>query len=336
MAIKKNIANKKSDDRIKIAITGVNSFVGSNLIRRLSNDPRYHIVAIDIKKPDFLEKGAKFYKIDLTEPVVDGVIAEIFKKEKIEQVVHLAFLSSPIRNTTFSHELEVIGTLNIIHAASAVKLNKFVIRSTTMAYGANATNPNFLTEQHPLRAGSEMAYLRDKMEIENVVRRFSEKNPNTTVSVLRVCNIMGPTIKNFFTSYLSSPVVMTIMGYDPLFQFVHEEDVIDIFRLVVDGNFQGIFNIVGRGVLPFSTILKLAGKISLPFPYPIAHATVSALWSLDLSPVPPAFLNFLRYICVADGNKAKRVLNFQARYTTKDSVESFIGTQRLRELRFVE
>ncbi|MCL5878631.1 MAG: NAD-dependent epimerase/dehydratase family protein, partial [Deltaproteobacteria bacterium] len=307
----------------KIAITGINSFIGSNLIRRLANNPDYKIIAIDIRKPDFLEKNITFYKIDLTEPMVDAVIADIFKKEGIGEVVHLAFLSSPIKNTTLSHELEVIGTLNILHASAAAKIRKFVIRSTTMAYGANATNPNFLTEAHPLMADPQMAYLRDKIEVEHLVRRFQDKNPQAVVTVLRPCAIMGPTVKNFLTSYFASPVIMTILGFDPLFQFVHEEDVIDVFRVAIEDDYPGIFNIVGRGVLPFSTILKLSGKIGIPFPYPIAYSLVSMLWSANLSPVPPTFLNFLKYTWLADGAKAKKTMRFEARYPIKDTLESF-------------
>lgn len=335
MPSKKN--NKKNTIRPKkLAVTGINSFIGSNLVRRLVHDPHYQIIALDTRKPDFLEKGVKFYKIDLTEPMIDAAITEIFRKEKIDEVVHLAFLSGPIKNTSISHELEVIGTLNVLHASSAVKLKKIIVRSTTMVYGANATNPNFLTEEHPLRADPKMAYLRDKMEVEQLVKRFSNKNPNTVVTVLRPCAMMGPTVKNFLTSYLATPLIMTILGFDPLFQFVHEEDVIDVFRAAVEGSYHGAFNIVGRSVLPFSTILKLTGKLGIPVPYPIAHALVGMLWSVNLISVPPAFLDFLKYTWVADGAKAKNIFNFEARYTTKDALESFMGTQRLRELRLVE
>lgn len=335
MPSKKN-DKKNTNPLTKIVLTGVNSFIGSNLARRLANDPRYQLIVIDIRKPDFLEKGVKFYKVDITEPMVDSVIAGIFRKEAVDTVVHLAFLSSPIKDTSLSHELEVIGTLNMIHASSAIKLKKFIIKSTTMVYGADATNPNFLTENHPLRADPGMAYLRDKIEVEHIVKRFSEKNPNTVVTVLRACSILGPTIKNFLTSYFSSPVIIRILGFDPLFQFVHEEDIIDVFRVAVEGDYPGIFNIVGRGVLPFSTLLKLSGKLAIPVPYPIAYSIVSMMWSGNLLSVPPTFLNFLKYTWLADGAKAKKIMKFEARYTTKDTLESFMGTQRLRELRLVE
>lgn len=331
---KKN--NKSLKTPKKIAITGINSFIGSNLARRLANNPGYQLVAIDIKKPGFLEKNVKFYHIDITEPMVDAVIARIFKKEKIDELVHLAFLSSPIKNTSLSHELEVIGTLNIIHAASTIKLKKFLLKSTTMVYGANATNPALLTEEYPLTADSGMEYLKDKIEVEHIVKRFSEKNPDTTVTILRHCTIMGPTVKNFMTSYLASPAVLTILGFDPLFQFTHEEDIINVFRIAIEDNYPGVFNIVGRGALPFSTILKLAGKLRIPIPYPIAYSMVSMLWSANLLPVPPAFLNFLKYACIADGARAKKVMKFKARYTIKETLESFMGTQRLRELRLAE
>ncbi|MGB9734994.1 MAG: NAD-dependent epimerase/dehydratase family protein [bacterium] len=323
---------KKTKKIRKIVITGINSFIGSNLLKRLSNNPAYQIIAIDIKKPASQGKNIKFYNIDLTEPMVDGVLAKLFKKEKVEEVVHLAFLSGPIKNTSISHELEVIGTLNIIHASTAAKIRKLVIRSTTMAYGANATNPNFLTEEHPLASNTNMSYLRDKVEIEHIVKRFKEKNPQAIVTVLRLCAIMGPTINNFLTAYLSTPVILKILGFDPLFQFIHEEDAVNAFRIAVESDYHGIFNIVGKGVLPYSTIIKLLGKLSISIPFPVAYSTISLLWSLNLSPVPPAFLNFIRYTWLADGEKAKTIMKFEPRYSIKETIEGFIGTQRLREL----
>jgi UDP-glucose 4-epimerase len=332
--MKKNDTGDTGSKRVRrIAVTGVNSFIGSHIIKKLAGNPNYQIIAIDLRKPAISGKNIKFYKIDLTEPMVDAVIAKLFKKEKIEEVIHLAFLSGPIKNTGLSHELEVIGTLNIIHASAAAKVRKFLIRSTTMAYGANATNPNFLTEEHPLASNTGMAYLRDKVEIEHLVKRFKEKNPQTVVTVLRLCAILGPTINNFLTSYLASPVIPKILGFDPLVQFVHEDDAINAFVIAAKDDYPGIFNIVGKGVLPYSTVIKLLGKLSISFPYPIAYSTISLLWSLNLSPVPPTFLNFIRYTWLADGDKAKKIMKYEPRYSIKETIESFIGTQRLRDLK---
>lgn len=332
--MKKKVHKKEKYERV-IALTGANGFIGSNLAHRIQVDPRYKLVVLDIKKPDFLHKSTKFYKIDLTEPTVDATIADILKNEHVDTFVHLAFLTNPCRNSSFAHELEVIGTMQVLHACAEVKVKKFILGSTTMVYGAQAMNPNFLTEDMPLCQNSNYNYVKDKVEAEQLVERFRRKNPDTIVTVLRPCWILGPTIQNYLTRYLYSPVIITLLGYDPLFQLVHEEDVIDAFRLAIEGDHPGIFNIVGRGVLPLSTLLKLAGKINLPLLHVIAYPLVDALWAAGLFGAPSGHLDFIRYIWVADGEKAEKELGFTPKYSTKETLNHFIGIQRLREIKLI-
>jgi hypothetical protein len=68
----------------------------------------------------------------------------------------------------------------------------------------------------------------------------------------------------------------------------------------------GTFNIVGDGVLPLSTVIRLTGRGSVPVPHPLAMPVASLLWSAQISEAPPTFLDYLRWICVADGDKARR------------------------------
>ena len=50
----------------------------------------------------------------------------------------------------------------------------------------------------------------------------------------------GPTVQNFVTRYLSRRVVPTMMGFDPLVQFVHEVDAIAAFKLAIDRDLPGV------------------------------------------------------------------------------------------------
>jgi len=333
--MKKKKLHKKHEYERVIAITGANGFIGSNITQRMQVDPRYKVVVLDIKKPEFLQKSTKYYKVDLTQPTVDQTIVEILRHENVDTFVHLAFLTNPTKHTTYAHELEVIGTMQVLHACAEVKVKKFILGSTTMVYGASAMNPNFLTEDMPLCTNSNYSYVRDKVEAEQFVERFRKKNKDICVTVLRPCWILGPTIQNYLTRYLYSPVIITLLGYDPLFQLVHEEDVIDAFRLAIEEDHPGIFNIVGRGVLPLSTLLKLAGKINFPMLHVIAYPLVDMLWAMGLFGAPSGHLDFIKYIWVADGEKAAKELGFTPRYSTKETWNHFIGIQRLREIKLI-
>jgi UDP-glucose 4-epimerase len=310
-----------------VAVTGAYSFIGAELIKRLERDRRYYkILACDVRKPTFPLHKTQFHRIDLTNPTADDELATIWRREGVDTVVHAAFLSAPTHASAWAHELESIGTMHVLNAAAECRVRKLVVWSQTVVYGASPLNPNFLSEEHEL-AGvhSRSRFVRDKAEAEKQVRRFRKENGEISVTVLRTAATLGPTIRNFATRFFSRPVAPTLMGYDPLMQFVHERDVTDAFELAVSGNFPGEFNIVGDGVLPFSTILAMMGKIPLPMPHFLAKPLSQALWATQVFDSPPNFLDFLRFLCVADGEKGKRVMGFHPRYGIKAIVQDFLG-----------
>ena len=49
------------------------------------------------------------------------------------------------------------------------------------------------------------------------------------------------------------------------------------------------------------------------------------LWATQLVGSPPSFLDFLLYLCVADGSKAKRELGFSPRLSIKRTILDFLG-----------
>src|SRR5207249_437947 len=146
---------------------------------------------IDLQKPKNLPKGVRFYKVDLTEAGTDAKLTEILQKEKITTVLHSSIFWNPSRRRERAHELEVIGTLHLLNACQEVQVQKLVVVSSTIVYGAKPNNPNFLSESAPLYAGYSNRYLKDKVELEEEVRKFRHKNPKTCVTVLRPSMIVG-------------------------------------------------------------------------------------------------------------------------------------------------
>lgn len=320
-----------------MAVTGVDTVLGRNLIGLLEEDRSVaSIVALDVVAPRTAGAKTRSYKIDLTQPSVDARIAEILKAEAVDTLVHLAFLEAPTHATAWEHELESVGTMHVLNACRAEPVDKFVLWSHTLLYGARPTNPNFLTEVHPLRGlQSSPPYIQDKLEAEHEVQRFAQASPDTIVTVLRLAPIVGPTAQSWVTRWLSHRMVPTAMGYDPLVQFLHEIDAVAAFKLAVDVDVAGTFNIVGQGVLPVSTVVKLAGRFSLPVPYFFARRAAALLWHTHLGDAPPAFVDLLRYLCVADGSRAREQLQFRPAYTTREAVLDFEGTLRMREARLL-
>ncbi len=315
-----------------VGITGASGFLGRNLLRRLLDDGEDRaILVMDIQKPPIEDKRIRYFRVDFTGPTADATLVGILKKEACDTVIHAAFLNNPTHHHTYAHEFEVIGTMHLLHAISESRVRKLIVSGSTMTYGANPSNPNFLTEEHSAGANQHDRYLRDRVEVESEVARFARRNPDTIVTVLRTCWIMGPTVSNYVTRFFSRRVVPTLLGYDPLLQFVHEDDAIDAFHRVVQHDFAGVYNIVGSGVLPLSTLLKLAGKAHIPILHVVAYPMAEALWLAQAAEAPAAFLDYLRFLWVADGDKARVEMGFEPKYSTKEAWMAFVGSRRLRK-----
>ena len=314
-----------------VAVTGACTFLGGELLRRLEEDPSCaRVLALDVRPPALSSALApsgkiEFVKLDLTQPTVDSELATLLERHKVDTFVHGAFLSHPTHASEWAHELEDVGTMHVLNACASSQPARLLMVSTTMVYGAHPQNPNFLTEEAELRGHRDSRFVNDKVRAEKQAARFAREHPSTSVAVLRFAPVLGPTISNMFTRFLSRPVAPVMMGHDPLLQFVHEQDAAWALKLAVDTPVTGPFNIVGKGVLPYTTVLAMMGHIPLPVPYLAARQLAKALWAMQVFDSSPGLLDYLLYLCVADGTRARRELGFAPRLSIKRTLQDFSG-----------
>jgi len=319
-----------------VAVTGAASFLGANLIGALEEEEAVRsLVALDARPPGTAGNKTRLYDFDLTHPAAEERLSEIFVAEGVDTVLHLAFLASPTHGRGYAHELESVGTMHLMNACRRTRVKKLVMWSQTLLYGAHPTNPNFLSEKHPLRARRTEPCLADKIEAESEALRFGKPGRGRTVTILRTAPIIGPTVDNFLTRYLSHRLVPTVLGFDPLCQFLHEADAVAAFRLAVLRDAPGVFNVTPDGVLPLSTAIRLAGRSPFPLPRALAAPLVGALWVAQVAEAPPSFFDYLEFVCVADGELARRALGFRPLYTSREAIIDFANAQHLRDVKLL-
>jgi UDP-glucose 4-epimerase len=309
-----------------VAVTGASTFLGGELLRRLEEDSRYaRVIALDVRPP--AQRGGKvdYVEIDLTQPTVDGELATLLQKAGVDTFVHGAFLSHPTHAAEWAHELEDVGTMHVLNACSGVPPRRLVMISTTLVYGAHPRNPNFLTEDAELRGHRDSRFVNDKVRAERQIQRYAKEHPDVEVCILRFAPILGPTVSNMYTRFFRRTFAPVMMGHDPLMQFVHEQDAAFALQRAVDSHATGAFNIVGKGVLPYTTVLALLGRVPVPMPQLVARQLTKVLWATQLVGSPPSFLDFLLYLCVADGTRAARELGFSPRLSIKRTILDFLG-----------
>lgn len=325
--------SRSSRSPTRIALTGLGTFLGRRLVERLlSAGPEVTLVGVDRRKPYGLSPDVHFYPVDLTVPTADAELAEVLHKEQIEVVVHLAFRREPTPDVEADHELETIGSLHLLHACSAAGIDRLVVASTTMCYGPHPDNPNFLDESHALRGHPHAHSVANRVEVEALVSGFAARHPEADVTVLRPCWIMGPTFEDAVVRYFARPLVPTLLGYDPLLQFVHEEDCLHAFVSAVMESHPGIYNVVGRDVLPLSTILRGAGRRTLPIPSQLLYRLRYYPSQAQTGDRPEGFYDYLRYLWVADGERGWAAFG-EPVYSTREAWMSFVSSRHMRRYR---
>jgi UDP-glucose 4-epimerase len=192
-----------------------------------------------------------------------------------------------------------------------------------MSYGARPDNPSFLTEQKPLRGTPGSDFIADLIDAENQLMKFGQRHPECVTTILRFGNMLGPHVNTFMSRLLACHLSPRLMGYDPLVQFIHERDALRALKTALDEDHPGAFNIVADGVLHLSAVDRIAGQVALPIPHFLSQRLGNFLWTLQACPIPPRLLDYLRYPCVADGQRARNELGFEPRYSTRDTLLDF-------------
>lgn len=308
----------------RTAVTGIASFLGARVLRRLAeaHGPDA-VVAVDVAAPPSA-LGVRHRALDLTEPASDQRLLELLREEEVGTVVHAAFFTSPRRDAAYAHELESIGTLNLLAAAAAAGVQRVVMRSFTAVYGASGHNPSFLTEDHPLRPNPALAWARDKLEAEQHAAAFARRYPDMAIAVLRFAPLFGPGVHTFYTRIFDHRVVPLLMGFDPLVQLLHPEDAVTALVSAVESATSGAFNVVPSRPIPLLTALHLAAKVPVFVPHPVAYAGAELLWSAGLGAAPGAFVDYVRYPFVADGERARQRLGFTPRHSSRDALDAYV------------
>lgn len=314
-----------------VAITGAMTFLGRALVRLLFEaEDVSRVVVIDLEKPDTAGPSTTFYALDLTQPGADARLAEILQGERIDTLVHLAFLEAPTAAVGWAHELESLGTMHVLHACHKHALAHLIVLSSALVYGPHADNPNYLAEERPPRGMHDAPFVADKIDVEQQVQRWSESHPTATVTVLRMAALLGPTVRNHIARWFSRTLVPTVLGYDPLLQFTHESDALAALKTAIDHPVAGTFNIASNGVLPLSSVIKLVGGFALPVPYGVLRRLAALLWSARLCEAPAPFVALLRHLCVMDVTRAREELGFRPGFSTRDAVLDFEAARRVR------
>jgi UDP-glucose 4-epimerase len=315
-----------------VALTGVHGVAGTALVRRLEADERVRrLVLIDRHAPALPLRDTSFHGVDLTATLADVALAHILARERVDTVIHAAFHDVPRHDQEASHELEVLGTRALFRAIAdnarrEGSVGHVVVLGTTLSYGAYADNPQYLDETAPLRGGAGYPFVADKVAVEDEAAALRART-GLPVALLRVAPTLGDP-RTLAARLLAPMLTPAVLGTDPLVQALDLDDLVDAVRVVVRARADGAFNVAADDVLPWSTVIKLSGRIRAAAIEPALRIALQSLWLLGTGSVPGVHAAYCRDTWVADIRRIRDDLGFRARYGIAEVVARHRGLAR--------
>lgn len=216
---------------MKILMTGSSGFIGTHLTEGL-----HHAHEIYHLRSDLLDFA--------------GVQQEV-KEQQPDVIVHLAARteveSSFYEQTTFS-EVNYVGTVNLIEAASQVEtLKNFVFASTMEVYGWQPISDEIKFHGRPIKTvvfdehtspNPNAPYAVAKLACEKYLE-YAHRCLNLPYTILRQTNCYGRKDNDFFvteqiiTQMLKNPDEINLGYGEPYRNFIHVDDMLDAWTAVI-------------------------------------------------------------------------------------------------------
>lgn len=311
-------------------VTGVSRWWGGLLVQRLVEEKGIaEVVAIDTREPHCDLGDADFLKLDIRHSLVGKLVRSV----GIDTVVHTqTTIDSFDRDSRRAHETNVIGTMNLLAgcAGDDSPVRRLVLKSSAHVYGARHDLPGLLKEERRLDSASQHPFVRDMIETESNFVDFAIRNPNASAVVLRFTNSLNSDEPAPLARYFDLPLVPTVLGYDPLLQLIHREDVIEALVRATLGEGSGAYNIAGPNPLPVSALLAGVGKVGAPLLPPAGlHMVAGALAAAGLTFLSPQLVDLLRWGRTLNIRRAERDLGFRAARDTMEALDDYVQQRRV-------
>lgn len=180
--------------KYNLLITGGAGFIGSNLVGRFLDDPRIGLVRVLDDLSNGLYENIAEFELHPKFEFIKGDICDYdtctMAMKGIHKVTHQAALGSvprSIQNPMRTNEVNVGGTVNVLHAAKEAGADRVVLAFSSSTYG---DSPELPKVEH--RIGNPLSpYAVSKLAAEHYAQVFCRTYGLNFVG-LRYFNIFGP------------------------------------------------------------------------------------------------------------------------------------------------
>lgn len=295
-----------------VLVTGVSRALGTRVANALLATPNVErVVGLDCDPPAHPLGDVEYVRATLQ----DGSVRRAVDDSGADTVVHLGFSAGPgvpVERRGRGSDPHLLGTMQLLAACqTSSSVRRFVVRSTASAGVGMAAGGPFNGDG---AAGAERC-----------VQHFARRCPDVSVAIVRFANLIGPTVDSPLTRYLALPAVPIVRGFDPRLQFIHEDDSVEVLRLMSLAGCAGLFHAAAPGAMRLSVALSRAGRSPLPMRDRELRMLGGLVRRGHKRGYSPQRLRQLCYDGVLDSTRLEHALGWRPRYTSSEAFDAFLG-----------
>jgi UDP-glucose 4-epimerase len=300
---------------MKVLVTGISGMLGRLTALKLLQHG-YDVIGIDRRPWPEAPEAIELFQADIRKRPAE----EVFRTHRPDAAIHMATVTHLVHQSPDRMRVNLYGTRAFIHHCDAYGVKQAVFVGRHTFYGAAADSPLYHTEDEPPMSAHTFPELADLVAADLYAASSLWRYPEIATSVLRIVYTLGPSKHGTLASFLRGPNVPLIMGFDPLFQFIHEQDAAEAIVTALAHKLHGIFNVSGPSPVPLSTIVRAAGRRPLAVP---ASVFKLGIGRMGLPHIPPGAIDHLKYPIVVDADAFRRATRFTYAYDERETINSF-------------
>ncbi|HET9752132.1 MAG TPA: NAD-dependent epimerase/dehydratase family protein [Myxococcales bacterium] len=300
---------------MKVLIPGIAGLLARKVAVRLVAQG-HQVIGIDPRGWPAAPREIELHAVDIRKRQAE----DVFRRHRPQAVVHMATVTALTTDAEERYRVNLGGTRAVFEHSAAHGVEQLVFVGRHTYYGAGPDAPLYHTETEPPQELGSYPELADLVAADLYAANALWRLPALQTAVLRVCYTLGPSAHGTLASFLSGRFVPMVLGFDPLFQFMHEDDAADAIVAALTSKLRGIFNVAGPQPLPLGVIVKEAGRIALPLPEALLALL---LGRAGLPRLSRAALAHIKYPLVVDASLFRKETGFQHRFDELVTVQTF-------------
>jgi UDP-glucose 4-epimerase len=287
---------------MRVLIPGIAGAIARKVAQRLLLEG-HEVAGIDARPWPEAPREIELHGIDLRKRGAE----EVFRKRPPEAVVHMATVASLTFHGEERHRINLGGTRAVFDHCRAYGVKQVLFVGRHTYYGAGPDSPLYHTEDEPPQALGTFPELADLVAADLYAGTALWRYPELTTAVLRICYSLGESGQGTLATFLRGRRVPMLLGFDPLFQFMHEDDVAAAIVLALKKGIRGVFNVAGPQPLPLSVIARETGRKRVLLP---ERLVAPALGHAGLPRMPAGALSHIKYPIVVDAGAFRAATGF--------------------------